>query len=66
MVESVLSNDGVITAAMIAARTSRLLVGTNIANVYLRHPVMLGAAAVAIDEVAPNGWSSGSGRTTRP
>ena len=53
MVESVLSNDGVTTVAMMAARTSRLLVGTNIANVYLRHPVMLGAAAVAIDEVAP-------------
>jgi alkanesulfonate monooxygenase SsuD/methylene tetrahydromethanopterin reductase-like flavin-dependent oxidoreductase (luciferase family) len=53
MVESVLSNDGVITAAMMAARTSRLLIGTNIANVYLRHPVMLGAAAVAIDEIAP-------------
>jgi alkanesulfonate monooxygenase SsuD/methylene tetrahydromethanopterin reductase-like flavin-dependent oxidoreductase (luciferase family) len=53
MVESVLSNDGVITAAMMAARTSRVLIGTNIANVYLRHPVMLGAAAVAIDEIAP-------------
>ena len=53
MVESVLSNDGVTTVAMMAARTSRLLVGTNIANVYLRHPVMLGAAAVAIDEIAP-------------
>jgi alkanesulfonate monooxygenase SsuD/methylene tetrahydromethanopterin reductase-like flavin-dependent oxidoreductase (luciferase family) len=53
MVESVLANDGVTTAAMIAARTSRLLIGTNIANVYLRHPVMLAAAAVAIDEVAP-------------
>ena len=53
MVESVLSNDGVTTAAMMAARTSRMLVGTNIANVYLRHPVMLGAAAVAIDEIAP-------------
>src|SRR5512134_4146662 len=53
MVESVLSNDGVTTAAMIAARTSRLLIGTNIANVYLRHPAMLAAAAVAIDEVAP-------------
>lgn len=53
MVESVLSNDGVTTVAMMAARTSRLLIGTNIANVYLRHPVMLGAAAVAIDEIAP-------------
>jgi len=53
MVESVLANDGVTTVAMMAARTSRVLIGTNIANVYLRHPVMLGAAAVAIDEVAP-------------
>ena len=53
MVESVLSNDGVVTVAMMATRTSRLLIGTNIANVYLRHPVMLAAAAVAIDEVAP-------------
>jgi len=53
MVEGVLSNDGMTTVALMAARTSRLLIGTNIANVYLRHPVMLGAAAVAIDEVAP-------------
>ena len=53
MVEGVLSNDGVITVAMVAARTSRLLIGTNIANVYLRHPMMLGMAAVAIDEIAP-------------
>jgi alkanesulfonate monooxygenase SsuD/methylene tetrahydromethanopterin reductase-like flavin-dependent oxidoreductase (luciferase family) len=53
MVEGVLSNDGVITAAMMAARTSRMLIGTNIANVYVRHPVMLGTAAVAIDEMAP-------------
>jgi hypothetical protein len=50
MVESVLASDGVTTAAMIAARTSRLLIGTNIANVCLRHPVMLAAAAVAIDD----------------
>jgi alkanesulfonate monooxygenase SsuD/methylene tetrahydromethanopterin reductase-like flavin-dependent oxidoreductase (luciferase family) len=53
MVEGVLSNDGLTTVALVAARTSRLLIGTNIANVYLRHPVMLGAAAVAIDDVAP-------------
>jgi alkanesulfonate monooxygenase SsuD/methylene tetrahydromethanopterin reductase-like flavin-dependent oxidoreductase (luciferase family) len=38
---------------MIAARTTRLLVGTNIANVYVRDPVMLANAAVAIDEIAP-------------
>ena len=65
MVESVLSNDGVTTAAMIAARTSRLLIGTNIANVYLRHPVMLAAAAVAIDEVAPERLVLGLGPNNR-
>jgi alkanesulfonate monooxygenase SsuD/methylene tetrahydromethanopterin reductase-like flavin-dependent oxidoreductase (luciferase family) len=53
MVEGVLSNDGVTTVAMMAARTSRLVVGTNIANVYVRDPIMLANAAVAIDEVAP-------------
>jgi len=65
MVESVLSNDGVTTAAMIAARTSRLLIGTNIANVYLRHPAMLAAAAVAIDEVAPERLVLGLGPNNR-
>jgi len=65
MVESVLANDGVTTAAMIAARTSRLLIGTNIANVYLRHPVMLAAAAVAIDEIAPERLVLGLGPNNR-
>jgi len=65
MVESVLANDGVTTAAMIAARTSRLLIGTNIANVYLRHPVMLAAAAVAIDDVAPERLVLGLGPNNR-
>jgi alkanesulfonate monooxygenase SsuD/methylene tetrahydromethanopterin reductase-like flavin-dependent oxidoreductase (luciferase family) len=65
MVESVLSNDGVVTVAMMAAQTSRLLIGTNIANVYLRHPVMLGAAAVAIDEVAPERLVLGLGPNQR-
>jgi alkanesulfonate monooxygenase SsuD/methylene tetrahydromethanopterin reductase-like flavin-dependent oxidoreductase (luciferase family) len=65
MVESVLANDGVTTAALIAARTSRLLVGTNIANVYLRHPAMLAAAAVAIDEIAPERLVLGLGPNNR-
>ncbi|HET9853880.1 MAG TPA: LLM class flavin-dependent oxidoreductase [Methylomirabilota bacterium] len=65
MVESVLANDGVTTAAMIAARTSRLLIGTNIANVYLRHPAMLAAAAVAIDEIAPERLVLGLGPNNR-
>ena len=65
MVESVLSNDGVVTVAMMATQTSRLLIGTNIANVYLRHPVMLGAAAVAIDEIAPERLVLGLGPNNR-
>jgi alkanesulfonate monooxygenase SsuD/methylene tetrahydromethanopterin reductase-like flavin-dependent oxidoreductase (luciferase family) len=65
MVEGPLSNEGVTTVAMMAARTSRLLLGTNIANVYLRHPRMLGMAAVAIDEVAPGRLIVGLGPNNR-
>ncbi|HXJ78567.1 MAG TPA: LLM class flavin-dependent oxidoreductase [Candidatus Methylomirabilis sp.] len=52
MVEGVMSNDAVTTVAGMAARTSRIVIGTGIANIYLRHPVMLGIAAAAIDELA--------------
>lgn len=65
MVEGVLSNDGVTTAAMMAARTTRLLIGTNIANVYVRDPVMLANAAVAIDEIAPGRLVLGLGPNNR-
>jgi alkanesulfonate monooxygenase SsuD/methylene tetrahydromethanopterin reductase-like flavin-dependent oxidoreductase (luciferase family) len=65
MVESPLGNDGVTTVAMMAARTSRLLLGTNIANVYVRHARMLGNAAVAIDEVAPERLVLGLGPNNR-
>ena len=65
MVESPLGNDGVTTVAMMAARTSRLLLGTNIANVYVRHARMLGNAAVAIDEVAPERLILGLGPNNR-
>ncbi|RPH77421.1 MAG: LLM class flavin-dependent oxidoreductase, partial [Candidatus Rokuibacteriota bacterium] len=65
MVESPLGNDGVTTVAMMAARTSRLLLGTNIANVYVRHARMLGNAAIAIDEVAPERLILGLGPNNR-
>lgn len=65
MVESPLGNDGVTTVAMMAARTCRLLLGTNIANVYVRHARMLGNAAVAIDEVAPERLILGLGPNNR-
>src|SRR5262249_26342547 len=48
MVEGVFSNDVVTTVAGMASGTSRILIGTGIANVYLRHPVMLGLAAAAL------------------
>jgi alkanesulfonate monooxygenase SsuD/methylene tetrahydromethanopterin reductase-like flavin-dependent oxidoreductase (luciferase family) len=65
MVESPLGNDGVTTVAMMAARTSRLLLGTNIANVYVRHDRMLANAAIAIDEVAPERLILGLGPNNR-
>jgi alkanesulfonate monooxygenase SsuD/methylene tetrahydromethanopterin reductase-like flavin-dependent oxidoreductase (luciferase family) len=55
MVEGVCSNDALTTVAGMAGRTSRILIGTGIANIYLRHPVMLGLAAAAIDELSGGG-----------
>jgi alkanesulfonate monooxygenase SsuD/methylene tetrahydromethanopterin reductase-like flavin-dependent oxidoreductase (luciferase family) len=52
IVESVFANDAVTTVAGIATRTSRITIGTGIANIYLRHPVMLGIAAASIDEMS--------------
>jgi alkanesulfonate monooxygenase SsuD/methylene tetrahydromethanopterin reductase-like flavin-dependent oxidoreductase (luciferase family) len=52
MVEGVFSNDALTTVAGMAGRTSRITIGTGIANIYLRHPVMLGIAAAAIAEMS--------------
>lgn len=52
LVEGVFSNDALTTVAGMATCTSRITIGTGIANVYLRHPVMLGIAATAIDEMS--------------
>jgi alkanesulfonate monooxygenase SsuD/methylene tetrahydromethanopterin reductase-like flavin-dependent oxidoreductase (luciferase family) len=52
MVEGVFSNDALTTVAGMAGRTSRLTIGTGIANVYLRHPVMLALSAAVIDELS--------------
>ena len=61
MVEGVFSNDAVTTVAGMAGRTSRIVIGTGIANIYLRHPVMLGLAAVAIDELSDGRFVLGLG-----
>ena len=52
MVEGVLSNDAVTTVAGMATCTSRIAIGTGIANVYLRHPMMLGIAAATIADLS--------------
>src|SRR5215471_1188448 len=52
MVEGVFSNDALTTVAGIAGRTSRIAIGTGIANIYLRHPVMLGIAAATIADIS--------------
>jgi alkanesulfonate monooxygenase SsuD/methylene tetrahydromethanopterin reductase-like flavin-dependent oxidoreductase (luciferase family) len=61
MVESVFSNDAVTTVAGMAGRTTRITVGTGIANIHLRHPVMLGIAAEAIAEVSDGRFILGLG-----
>jgi alkanesulfonate monooxygenase SsuD/methylene tetrahydromethanopterin reductase-like flavin-dependent oxidoreductase (luciferase family) len=61
VVEAPNNNDALAMAQAIAARTRRITVGTGIANVYLRHPALLGAAAVAIDELSGGRFVLGLG-----
>jgi alkanesulfonate monooxygenase SsuD/methylene tetrahydromethanopterin reductase-like flavin-dependent oxidoreductase (luciferase family) len=46
------TTDAMAAVEAIALGTRRVTIGTGIANVYLRHPVLLGAGAVAIDELS--------------
>jgi len=66
LVEGVFSNDAVTAVAGIATRTSRIGIGTGIANVFLRHPVMLGLAAAAIDEMSGGRLVLGLGPNNEP
>ncbi|MGE4086331.1 MAG: LLM class flavin-dependent oxidoreductase [Vicinamibacterales bacterium] len=61
LVERVLSNDAMAQCAAIAAGTERIGVGTGIANVYLRHPEMLGLAAAVAAEVSDGRFVLGLG-----
>src|SRR5207249_8144350 len=57
-------NDGMATLATCLAMTMdtrRITVRADIANVYLRHPATLGAAAVAIDELCDGRFILGLG-----
>jgi len=52
VVEQGVSNDAMAGVQAIALGTSRIKVGPGIANINLRHPALLGAAAVAVDELS--------------
>lgn len=52
VVEQGVSNDAMAAVEAIALATRRITVGPGIANLHLRHPVLLGAAAVAVDELS--------------
>lgn len=52
VVEQGASNDGMVAVEAIALATSRIAIGPGIANVHLRHPALLGATAVAVDELS--------------
>ena len=52
VVEQGVSNDVMVAVEAIALGTSRITIGPGIANVHLRHPALLGAAAVAVDELS--------------
>ena len=54
-------NDAMATCLAMAMGTRRITVGAGIANVYLRHPATLGAAAVAIDELSDGRFILGLG-----
>ncbi len=52
VVEQGVSNDVMVAVQAIALATSRIAIGSGIANVHLRHPALLGASAVAVDELS--------------
>lgn len=65
LVERVLTNDSVAQCAAIGAATSRIGIGTGIANVYLRHPEMLALAAAVAAEVSAGRFVLGLGPNNR-
>lgn len=59
-------NDALAGVEAIALATNRIRVGTWIANIYLRHPALAGASAVAIDELSAGRLILGLGVSHRP
>jgi len=61
-----LVNDALACAEAVALGTNRIKVGTGIANVWLRHPVLTAATAVTIDELSDGRMILGLGVSHRP
>src|SRR5215510_901288 len=61
-----LVNDGLACAEAVALGTHRIKVGTCIANIWLRHPVLTAATAVTIDELSEGRMILGLGVSHRP
>jgi len=68
--EAVLVNEGrgdaLACAEAIAIATSRIKVGTNIANIYFRHPFLAAMTAATIDEISGGRLVLGFGMSHRP
>jgi alkanesulfonate monooxygenase SsuD/methylene tetrahydromethanopterin reductase-like flavin-dependent oxidoreductase (luciferase family) len=61
-----LVNDALACAQAVALGTTRIKVGTGIANVWFRHPVLMAATAVTIDELSDGRMLLGLGVSHRP
>lgn len=59
------NNDALAAAQVAASTTTRLTVGTNIVNAYLRHPSHLAAQAMAVDEISAGRLVLGIGASHR-
>lgn len=65
LVERVFTNDTLAALAGAAARTSRIGLGTGIANIWLRHPQMLAASAIAVADISGGRLVLGLGPNNR-
>ncbi|HKD68500.1 MAG TPA: LLM class flavin-dependent oxidoreductase [Candidatus Binataceae bacterium] len=60
------ATDGLAISQFIASVTTRIHVGTGIANIYTRHPALLAGHAIAIDALAPGRLLLGLGTSHKP
>jgi len=58
--------DTLTTYAAVALQTSRIRLGTSIVPIYPRHPLVMAAQALAVDDLAPGRLRLGIGTSHRP